>query len=286
MAQKKIVKRHLWVNLALAALVAALGWLVFFKPEAPSDTVLHKLSSLSAAQIDRISIAPANQPRIELRKRQNAWFMTEPLNARADAARIESLLGLLTAQSEKRIVTTDLARFGLDQPLARLKLGSQEFSFGAAQPLSNQLYVHTQGAVFLISPVYFVDVAQPAQSFISKQLLADDEIPVAFEFPRFTLTRDKGTWRMTPPTGAPTQDAANIFADEWRHALASSAQAAETLQSTAAVHVIFQSGKSARFLFAHAGEDWLLLRDDERVVYRFTAPSGKNLLEPAFAPKP
>jgi len=65
------------------------------------------------------------------------------------------------------MVTTDLARFELDKPLARIKLGAQEFSFGATQPLSNQLYVHTQGAVYLISPVYFIDAAQPAQAFIS-----------------------------------------------------------------------------------------------------------------------
>jgi hypothetical protein len=282
-AQKKIVKRQRWVNLGLAALVAVLGWLVFLKPEAPPGAGLHPLSTLRAAQIDSIDIAPANQPRIALRKRQNAWFITEPFSARADVTRIDSLLGLLTAQSEKRMVTADLARFELDKPLARLTLGQQEFAFGATQPLSNQLYVYTQGAVYLISPVYFIDVAKPPPAFISKQLLADDEIPVAFDFPRFTLTRDNGTWHMTPTAGAPTQDAANAYADEWRHALAASVQPTATLPSGAAVRVTLQSGKTLRVGFTRDGADWLLLREDEHLVYRLNAQAGRNLLTPGFA---
>lgn len=284
------MKRQLWMNLGLTALAAALGWLVFFKSEAPNDLTQHRLSTLSATQIDRISITPANRSSIELRKRQNTWYITQPLQARADAVRVENLLGLLTAQSEKRLPATELARFGLDKPLARVQLGNQEFFFGATQPLSNQLYVQTQGAVFLISPVYFVDAVKPAQDFISKRLLADDEIPVAFEFANFTLTRDQGTWRMTPPASAsdaaPTQDAANAFADEWRHGLASSVQVAETPQASQLVQVKFQSGKSIRVIVARDAEDWLLLREDERLVYRFSAKAGSNLLEPTFAPSP
>lgn len=289
-AQKEIVKRQLWANLGLAALVVALGWLVFFKPEAPRDQALHQLSTLSATQIDSISITPANRPSIELRKRQNTWYITQPLQARADATRVENLLGLLTAQSEKRLPATELTRFGLDKPLARVQLGNQEFFFGATQPLSNQLYVQTQGAVFLISPVYFVDAARPAQDFISKRLLAENEIPVAFEFANFTLTRDQGTWRMTPSASAsnaaPTQDAANAFADEWRHALATSVQTASTLPANHVVQVRFQSGKSLRLLVAGDAKDWLLLRGDEQLVFRFSSKAGSNLLEPTFAPSP
>ena len=279
------MKRQLWVNLGLAVVVAALAWLVFLKPETPPDSALYQLSTLSATQIEEISIMPAHQPRIVLRKQQKSWFMTEPFSARADALRVESLLGLLSAQSEKRIAAQDLARFELDKPLGRVKLGAQEFVFGGAQPLSNQLYVLTQGAVYLISPVYFIDVAKPAPAFISKQLLADEEVPVAFEFPRFALKRENGTWQMTPPSNAPTQDSVNAFADEWRHALSNSVQPTANFQSAAAVRVTFQSGKSVNVLFARDANDWLLLRDDGHLVYRFSAPGGKALLEPMFAPK-
>jgi len=285
-AQTKIVKRQLWVNLGLAVAVAALAWLFFLKPETSPDSALYKLSLLNATQVDEISIALAHQPQVVLRKKPNGWFVTEPFSARADALRVDSLLGLLSAQSEKRLAAQDLARFELDKPLARVKLGAQEFVFGATQPLTNQLYVLTQGAVYLISPVYFIDVAKPAQTLISKQLLADEEVPVAFEFPHFTLKRENATWRMTPQTDAPTQDTVNTFADEWRHALAMSVQPTSALQSTMTVRVRLQSGKSVTVFVARDANDWLLLREDEHLAYRFSASAGKTLLEPGFAPKP
>ncbi len=285
MAQKKIVKRQLWVNLGLAVAVAVLAWLVFLKPETPADAALYKLSALSASQVNEISITPANQPRIALRKQQKTWFVTEPINARADTLRVDSLLGLLTAKSEKRMPAQDLARFELEKPLARVKLGAQEFAFGGTQPLTNQLYVHTQGAVYLISPVYFIDVIKPAPAFISKQILADDEVPVAFEFSHFALKRVNGTWHMTPPASTLTQDSANTFADEWRHALAMSVQPTVTPQSTTVVRVTFQSGKTANLFVSQDANGWLLLREDEHLAYRFTTPAGKTLLEPGFAPK-
>lgn len=289
MAQKEIVKRQLWVNLGLAALVVALGWLVFFKPEAPRDQALHQLSTLSATQIDSISITPANRPSIELRKRQNTWYITQPLQARADATRVENLLGLLTAQSEKRLPATELTRFGLDKPLARVQLGNQEFFFGATQPLSNQLYVQTQGAVFLISPVYFVDAARPAQDFISKRLLAENEIPVAFEFANFTLTRDQGTWRMTPSASAsnaaPTQDTINAFADEWRHAQALAVSQAAEFKGTERIVLRFASGKSLTLHAAQQAQEWVLLREDEKLAYRFSPEVAKRLRDPQPALK-
>ena len=279
------MKRQLQINLVLALGVIALAWLVFFKPEPLANAALHKLSTVSAGQVDEINITTANQPRIVLRKKHNDWFLAEPFSARADANRIESLLGVLSAQSEKRFAAKDLARYELDKPLAQLQLGNQTFSFGGIQPLSNQLYVLTQNSVYLISPVYFLDIAKPATAFVSKQLLDTQEIPVAFEFPHYTLTRQNGTWRRMPPAETFTQDSANAFADEWKHAQASSIQTAATLVPAARVRITLQSGKIIHVLFARADSEWQLLREEDGLLYRFPAAAGRNLLKPSFAPK-
>ena len=279
------MKRQLWINLGLALGVVVLAWLVFFKSEKLADADLYKLSNVKAAQVDSIRISVASQPRITLVKKQNVWFLTEPLNARADPIRVESLLGVLTAQSEKRFAAKDLARYELDKPLAQLQLGTQNFAFGGVQPLSNQLYVLTNDAVYLISPVYFLDLSKPATALIAKQILAAAEIPVAFEFPHYTLTRHDGTWRMTPPAAAFTQDNANAFADEWTQAQASSVQAATTLASAHTVRMTLQSGKTLNVLFARTDTEWLLLREDAGLLYRFPTTAGNALLEPSFASK-
>lgn len=272
------MKRQLWMNLGLGALVAALGWVVFFKAEAP-DVHLYPLSSLSPAQVDKIVIAPAQQPRIVLHKRQNTWFVAEPFSVRADAVRINNLLGLLAARSEKRIVTTDLARFELDKPLARLTLGSQEFAFGSTQPLSNQLYVHTQAAVYLISPVYFIDVAKQPSDYVAKQLLAPDENPVGFEFATFKLTRDGGKWQKEPADPALSQDDANKFADEWQHAQAFAVSQPPAFQATEHITLRFASGKSLTLQAAQQGQEWIVLRTDEKLAYHFMPDAVRRLHE-------
>lgn len=279
------MKRQLWINLGLAVGVVVLAWLVFFKSEDLADAGLHKLSSLKAAQVDNIRIRVPNQPPIALVKKQNVWFLTEPLNARADPLRVESLLGVLTAQSEKRFAAQDLARYELDNPLAQLQLGTQSFAFGGVQPLSNQLYVLTNEAVYLISPVYFLDVTKPLTNLIAKQILAPDEVPVAFEFPHYTLTRKEGTWRMTPPAESFTQDGANAFADEWGQAQANIVSQPQHFKGKERITIRFASGKSLLLLAAQQGAEWVVQRADSQLTYHFTLEAAQSLRNPWQSPK-
>ena len=285
MAPQKTVSRRLGINLALDALVAVLLWVVFLKPEAPSGKTQYPLSSLAATGIDEITIAPANRPQIVLARRKGDWFVTQPFSARADMSHVEGLLGLLSAQSAQRLAAQDLARFGLDKPLARVRVGTQEFTFGGTQPLTDQLYVLTQGAVYLISPVYFVDVAKQPSDYLSKQLFDDKDVPVAFAFPRFTLTRQAGQWRMTPADGLRSQDDANAFADEWRHAMALSVAPEAMPKSAEAVTITFQSGKAVNIQAVPGKDEWVLRRGDTGLAYHFMPQAAQRLLEPAFAPK-
>lgn len=274
------MRQQAWVNLGLALGVLALTWLVFFKSATVENADGYKLSTLNAAQIDQINIAAANRPRIVLRKNQNTWFIAEPFHARADPVRVESLLGVLSAQSEKRFSTQDLARYALDKPLVQLQLGAQTFAFGGVQALSNQLYVLTRGAVYLISPVYFVDMTKPATDFISKQLLDAQEIPIAFEFPHYTLIRQNGTWRMTPQTARFTQDSANILADEWSHAQANAITQSPNFKTTERITLRFASGKSLVLLAAQQGQEWVVLRQDTQLAYHFTLDAAQHLRDP------
>lgn len=267
---------RLWVNLALALAVAALAWLVFFKPE-PIDSSKHKLSTLAAPSINEIIIAPAQRPHVVLTKRASNWFVTTPFAARADAARVDGLLGLLSAESGQRFAAQDLARFELDHPLASVKLGAQEFSFGGVHPLTNQLYVLTQGAVYLVSPVYFVDVAKQPTDYASKQLLDAAENPVAFEFATFKLTRTDGKWQKEPADAALSQDDANKFADEWRHAQALAVSQPRAFKATEHITLRFASGKTLKLQAAQQEQEWVVLREDEKLAYHFTLDAARRL---------
>lgn len=276
------MKHRLWINFALAIVVSVLVWTVFFKQDNIHEQG-YALSKLDAASVNEIILAPANRPRIVLAKRKGEWFVTEPFLARADSTRIDGLLGLLTARSEKRLPANDLARFQLDQPLVRARIGTQEFVFGGSQPLSNQLYVLTEGAVYLISPVYFVDVAKPAPEYISKALLSDKEIPVAFDFTQFKLNRIDGNWRMTPETEKFSQDQANAFADAWQHAIANAVLPMPSLQSGETLKLKFKSGLQSNISVLREADKITLWRSDEKLAYQFPLPAGQALLTPSFA---
>ena len=269
---------RLWVNLALALAVAALAWLVFFKT-APNDSAKHKLSTLTPSSINEITITLAQRPRVVLTKRAGNWFVTEPFAARADRTRVDSLLGLLSAESGQRFAAKDLARFELDRPLASVKIGTQEFWFGGVHPLSNQLYVLTQGAVYLISPVYFVDVAKQPTDYAAKQLLAETENPVAFEFATFKLTRTDGKWQKEPADAVLSQDDANKFADEWRHAQALAVSQPRTFKATEQITLRLASGKSLALHAAQQEQEWVVLREDEKLAYHFTLDAARRLRE-------
>ena len=278
------MRSRLWVNLALALAVAALAWLVFFKSE-PIDLTKHKLSTLSAASIKDITIAPAQRPHVELAKRAGNWFVTAPFAARADASRVDGLLGLLSAKSGQRFVAQDLARFELDHPLASVKIGVQEFAFGGVHPLTNQLYVLTQGAVYLVSPVYFVDVAKQAADYAAKQLLDAAENPVAFEFATFKLTRTDGKWQSDPVNPTLSQDGANIFADEWRHAQALAVSQPRSFKAMEHITLRFASGKTLKLQAAQQEQEWVVLREDEKLAYHFTLDAARRLRDLPPAPK-
>ena len=270
------MKRQLWLNLGLALGVIALAWVVFFKTETP-DTLHYPLSTLRTTSIQEISIRLAQQPRVVLRKRAGNWMMTEPFLARADTARVESLLGLLSATSERKLAAQDLARYELEKPLASVKIGQQEFIFGGAHPLTNQLYVLTQGAVYLISPVYFIDVAKPAADYVAKQLLDAKENPVGFDFASFKLTRRDGTWHKTPADAAPSQDDANQFADEWRQAHALSVSLPQSFQATEHITLHFAGGKTLQLQAAQLEHEWVVLRPDENLLYHFKLDAAQAL---------
>ncbi len=273
------MKYRLWINIALVLVIIALAWLVFFKPE-PSNVSKHKLSALSASSIREITLTLAQRPSVVLKKRGEAWFVTAPFTARADTLRVEGLLGLLTAQSEQRFDVQDLARFELDRPLARVKIGAQEFIFGGAHPLTNQLYVLTQGSVYLVSPVYFVDVAKQPTDYATKQLLDPSDPLLVFEFTHFKLTRNEGKWVSDPANTSLSQDDANKFADEWRHAQALALSQPRDFKASERITLRFTSGKTLQLQAAQQEQEWVVLREDEKLAYHFTLDAAQRLREP------
>lgn len=262
-------------NLLLLVLVLAAAGVLFLKRE-PAPAPGHALSALTPQTISQIRIEKAGQAAVRLEKRGDTWFMTEPLQARADLNRVEGLMSIAQATSAKQFPATDLARFELDKPLAQLTLDQQTFSFGATHPLNQQMYVQSGNAVYLVSTVYFTDIAKRTTDYLSKQLLPDGAQPVGFATAQVKWQRVDGKWQRTPAKTEVTQNDANRYADIWRQALASevSTQGGKALGT---VDLTLADGKVLHLDILQREPELIVWRSDEKLAYRFGSETSRQL---------
>lgn len=270
------MKSRWLTNLLLLAVVLAAAAALFW-PREPGPASGLALSALTPQTITQIRIEPTGRAAVVLQKRGDAWFMNEPYAARADLNRVQGLLSLSQARSEKKFAATDLARFELDKPLARVTLNQQLFTFGGVHPLNQLLYVQTGDAVYLVSPVYFSDVAKRTEDYLSKQLLPETAQPIGFASDKVKWQRIDGQWQRTPAKAEITQNDANRHADIWRQALASEVSA-QGGKAQGQIELTLADGKRIHFDILQRAPELVLWRADEKLAYRFGQETSKQLL--------
>lgn len=120
----------------LAVLVAALGAYVYWveRPAIEAETAPRQLVDFDPTEVDRFELTTRDGP-IEARRTDDGtgWRITRPVDTRADAQAIDTLLRTAAEAEDKREVAetgADLAPFGLDPPDAALALFSGERPVG------------------------------------------------------------------------------------------------------------------------------------------------------------
>src|SRR5579885_1329969 len=108
------------LNLALLAVVAALLAVAVLKPGHKPAAEAPPLVR-DDAKVQQVRIAPAGQPEVTLQRQGGAWRLLAPLDWPADAALMQSFVDTLGAPVRNRFPArgADLAKYGLDKPLAR-----------------------------------------------------------------------------------------------------------------------------------------------------------------------
>ncbi len=272
------MKSRLLLNLALAALVVMLALLVWLKPKPMAQTEF-KLSTLASASISRIVIEKPGQPAIVLQKNPAGWRLSAPFQARAEGRTVGRLLETLAATSLQRFPATDLGRFQLDQPLLRLTLNDQEFSFGTQNTLTGEVYIATRGSVYLVAPSYLANALKMPADFAAQAFLAEDEKPVGFEFANLKLSRNSdGKWSVSPARPDWSQDDINRWVDEWRNASSLVTQPYDGTPPQESFTLRLANGKLIPCKILRREPELVILREDEKLQYHFPAEIGKRLL--------
>ena len=278
-----------WFGLvALLVAVIALGIWVYLKP-APETVERFALSGLKADAASRMQFERADgsagsgesaSTPVVVERREGVWRISAPFKARADAFQVERLLAILDTQASARFAADDLARYGLDKPVARVTIEDQVFSYGAINTMTREQYVLTKGAVYPIPLAQRTTLPRDAEAMIARALFAPGEAPVRFALQGFTMTLVDGRWKLDPDAGGAAADERSAWVDGWRNATALRAARARPGPAAAHIEVTLQSGAEITFGIVQRAPELVLVRSDEAIEYALVPEVGKRLLEP------
>ncbi|MDO8437925.1 MAG: DUF4340 domain-containing protein [Nitrosomonadaceae bacterium] len=275
------------LNLALLAAVVSLALWVYFKPKPQGDAEEYRISSLLAENAQSIRVERQGMS-IALKKRGERWYLTQPLQARADEVKVGRILEMLAATSSRRFPATELERFDLAQPAVRLHIGDDSFGFGGLAPITNEQYVVSGENVYLLAPRYAAALPRQPADLLSPKLLAENEIPVAFELENRKVIQQDGSWRITleKPGVTLTQNEFNHWVQSWQQAYAAGItlsanepDQAEAVAGRQAIKITLRDGNTVQLLILQQQPELILLRVDAGIRYHFPAESGRRLLD-------
>jgi hypothetical protein len=271
------MKGNLWLNAALAAMVAALGAWAYFKParDAPSE---FPVSGLKPSDARSIRIERPGEPPVALEKLEGAWRLTAPFTARVDDLKARRLLEIAEAKASHKLPATDLARFELERPRARVIIDGQEFAFGMVGAVAREQYLLSGGAVYTVHPRYGTGLPASAGELASGQLLAAGETPVRIELKEFTVEQRDGRWALTPAAGEVSQDDLIRWIEGWRLASATRVEPYVTGKALAEIGIRLKDGRTVALGVLAREPELVLARPDEQLQYHFRSEMGQHLL--------
>jgi len=273
------------VNLLLVLLLTGLALYALLRSKEPSDTGI-KLTQLKRDDVSRITLERRGSPTIQLEKREGRWRITAPLQTRAEPTQVDRLTDITMATAKHKLPPGDLPRYELDPPKLKLTLNDDTFAFGRINDVTNEQYVANAGALYLVAPFYGYGMPTEVNKLASRKLLDDSEVPVAFDFGRYRIVRDdRGNWTIEGSYPAQrgkvlSQDDYNRWADEWRITSSLGVESHRGARGKERLVVHFKNGKKVSLEILQKQPEFLLIRGDENMQYRFGAEVGRRLLDP------
>ena len=292
------MKNRWLLNLVMLAVVAGLVAFLYLRPQANIDAApQHEISTLKLADFTTIKVEFPTKAPTSFEKVDGIWRMTAPHKTRANQLAVQRILSIIAAKSAEKFPTTDLAKFGLDNPQIRLKLtntaGVQEFVFGTFNPVTEEQYVAFNNAIYLLPGSYAELASTQPLELVDKIPLAKEEINqmIGFDFSRLEQWVDvrlnvdltNGKWSVNAPNAKITQNEMNEWLDfSWKQAQANKVELYTPDRNAGypTFDVKLKNGKSVRFDKIQESPDLLLGRPDEGLMYHFQSDVGFNMLNP------
>jgi hypothetical protein len=292
------MKKRWILNLIMLAFVAGLVSFLYLRPKTEVEQKTeYEVSQLKLAAINAVKVEfPAKAP-VTFEKVNGYWHMKAPYKQRADQLSVQRILSVIAASSENKFPATDLAKFGLDNPLVRLAMtndsGEESFVYGTFNTVTNEQYVAYKDSVYLLSAVYSEAASTQAIEMVDKNILAPSEVKqvAGFDFSHLeqweeaglNVDVEKGQWKTSLPKAKPTQNELNEWLEfSWKQNPAKSVETytPDRHASYPSFKVKLANGKSIHIDKIMESPELLLARPDEGLIYHYTNDVGFTMLNP------
>lgn len=280
------VKSRLILNLALLLALVGLGLYAYLRPDDQENKPQIALTNLKRDGVESVRVQRDTSMDMQLEKRNGTWIMSSPYHTRVDPLQVDRLLDITLATASQKFPAENLTRYGLDPAPVSVTLNDQTFGFGSINDVTNEQYISNGGNVYLVRTYLGYNVPRDATSLFSRKLLADNEVPDAYDFGDWTAAKnDKGAWTLqgnlhTEREVTPTPNELNVWASEWNLASALSVTPFEGKPYGEPIEIKFTNGGSTTFRILTRKPDVRLLRVDENMVYQLGPDAGGRLLDP------
>jgi hypothetical protein len=291
------MKKGWLLNLILLVVVAGLVSFLYLRPK--QDAVnenKYEVSNYKLAEFNQIKVEFPAKAAVTFEKVNGFWHLTAPYKTRADQPSVQRILAIIAANSREKIVTDDVEKFGLHQPLIKLTLvrdkdNVEEFLFGTYNPLTDEQYISHRNIVYLIANDYGAAASTQVIELIDKAPLSPAEKVAGFDFSRLEQWEDSrlnldmvnGQWKVSLADAKPTQNELNEWADySWIHTRAKSVEiyTPDRKVTHPSLEVKLANGSKVHFDKIQESPELILGRADEGLMYFFPSDEGFVMLNP------
>lgn len=278
------MKRGWLLNVFLLAAVAALAWLAWRSPSR-DDTAREPLSAVRPAAVSRIVLTRQNQPPVSIERRAEQWWISSPLQARADEFQVMRLLTILDARPSARMAAGDSSRFELNPPSAILEIDGVQYAFGGINTVTREQYVLRGDTVYAVELRHGAAMPARPEALIRRALLAENEVPVAITLPAFSVRKSGSRWTLTPASELAGADELQSYIDQWRHASATTVARHDNKAPLSDIGIEFSDKTTLKLGLVQREPQLILWRRDNGLQYVFPAVAGRALLNPPGKPE-
>ena len=288
------MKNRWLINIILLVIVLSISLFLFLKPSEIKQKKQFAISAFNLSDFDSIKVDFPSRASVILKKEVESWDMLEPIKGRADQFSVQKIISIVATSSSEKLPSNDLAKYGLDKPIVKLKLIhkglEEEFIFGTYNSVTEDQYLLYKDNVYLISSAYSEVASTQPIELIDKSPLSQSEKIRDFDFSRLEqwqskrlkVTRNNNEWTANEGNSLKQNEMAEWFNMTWVKNLAKSVE--KSSFDLRVPHKSFDihttDGKKITFIRLQESPETQLYRVDEGLLYRFGSDIGFTMLNP------